>query len=72
MPFVLVVCGLLPIFAPDQRLFYSIIAMLLPAASWITSNLGGFILGMILSMVGCALAFAWTPLPDPEPGSGRC
>jgi hypothetical protein len=67
VPFVLAVCGLLLIFAPDQRLFYSIIAMLLSAASWITSNLGGFILGMILSLVGCALAFAWTPLPGPAP-----
>jgi hypothetical protein len=46
---------------------YSIIAMLLSAASWIASNLGGFILGMILSLVGCALAFAWTPLPGPAP-----
>ena len=48
-------------------MLYSIIAMLLSAASWIMSNLGGFILGMILSLVGCALAFAWTPLPGPAP-----
>jgi Family of unknown function (DUF6114) len=68
VPVVLAVCGLLLLFAPDQRLFYSIIAVLLTVASWITSNLGGFILGLILGLVGCALAFAWTPLPDPAPG----
>jgi hypothetical protein len=67
VPFVLAVCGLLLIFNPEQRLFYSIIAMLLSAASWITSNLGGFILGLVLGLVGCALAFAWTPAPGPEP-----
>lgn len=69
VPAVLAVLGLLLIFAPEQRLFYSIVAMLLSAASWITSNLGGFILGLILCLIGCALAFAWTPLPDPEPDS---
>ncbi len=68
VPVVLAVCGLLLIFAPEQRLFYSIIAMLLTVVSWITSNLGGFILGLIFGLVGCALAFAWTPLPDPDPG----
>lgn len=69
VPVVLAVCGLLLLFAPDQRLFYSIIAVLLTVASWITSNLGGFILGLILGLVGCALAFAWTPLPDPDPAT---
>ncbi len=68
VPVVLAVCGLLLLFAPEQRLFYSIIAVLLTVVSWITSNLGGFILGLILGLVGCALAFAWTPLPDPAPG----
>ena len=67
VPFFIAVCGLLLIFNPVQRLFYSIIAMLLTTGSWITSNLGGFILGLILGLVGCALAFAWTPAPDPGP-----
>ena len=67
VPVVLALCGLLLIFAPEQRLFYSIVAMLATVASWITSNLGGFILGLILGLLGCALAFAWTPLPDPAP-----
>ncbi|HEY9242710.1 MAG TPA: DUF6114 domain-containing protein [Streptosporangiaceae bacterium] len=67
VPVLLAVCGLLLIFAPEQRLFYSIVAMLLTVASWITSNLGGFILGLILGLLGCALAFAWTPLPGPAP-----
>lgn len=68
VPAVLAVCGLLLIFSPEQRLFYSIVAMLLTVASWITSNLGGFIVGLILGLLGCALAFAWTPLPGPGTG----
>ena len=28
--------------------------------TWLTSNLGGFLLGMLLALVGGALAFGWT------------
>jgi len=61
LPLVLVACGLLLIFNPAQRLFYAIVAAVLTAASWLTSNLGGFVIGIILGLVGSALAFAWTP-----------
>jgi hypothetical protein len=61
VPILMVACGLLLIFSPDQRMFYIIVALLLTLGSWITSNLGGFILGLLLGVVGCSLAFAWTP-----------
>jgi hypothetical protein len=31
--------------------------------SFITSDLGGLLLGMLLGIIGGALAFAWSPLP---------
>jgi hypothetical protein len=61
VPVVLLLCGILLLANPAQRLFYSTIAALLTLASWATSNLGGFFLGLILGLIGSALAFAWTP-----------
>jgi hypothetical protein len=60
IPVMLLLCGVLLWFSPAQRTFYSLLAMMLALGSWITSNLGGFFLGMILGLVGGALAFAWT------------
>ena len=64
VPMVLLLCGILLLFNPSQRLFYSLIAAGLSLASWITSNLGGFIIGLLLGLVGSALAFAWA-MPKP-------
>jgi hypothetical protein len=60
---VLIVAGLLLWFNPAQRLFYSIVAVLLAIAALVASNLGGFLIGTILGVVGGSLGFAWTPLP---------
>jgi hypothetical protein len=59
VPVVLLLCGLLLWFTPEQRTFYSIIAVLLSLVSWVTSNLGGFFVGMALGLVGGSLSFAW-------------
>jgi hypothetical protein len=67
VPILLIVCGLLLIFSPDQRMFYVIVSMMLTIGSWITSNLGGFVLGLLLGLVGCSFAFAWTPRRKPAP-----
>ena len=61
VPVLLLLCGALLLFNPAQRLFYSTIAAVFTLASWATSNLGGFVLGLVLGLVGSALAFAWTP-----------
>ncbi|WP_245984291.1 DUF6114 domain-containing protein [Streptomyces tateyamensis] len=61
VPTVLLLCGLLLLFSPAQRLFYSILAVLLTLASWLTSNLGGFLVGLLLGLVGSSLAFGWLP-----------
>ncbi|MGF1430684.1 DUF6114 domain-containing protein [Kitasatospora sp. LaBMicrA B282] len=61
VPLVLLVCGLLLLFNPAQRLFYSILAVLLTLTTWVTSNLGGFLLGLLLGLIGSSLAFGWLP-----------
>jgi hypothetical protein len=61
VPAVLLLCGVLLWFNPAQRTFYSLLAVLLALGSWITSNLGGFFVGMLLGLVGGSLAFAWQP-----------
>ncbi|MFI7405121.1 DUF6114 domain-containing protein [Streptomyces sp. NPDC049541] len=69
LPTVMLLCGLLILFNPTQRLFYSIIGVLASLATWLTSNLGGFFFGLILGAVGSCLAFGW--LPDQEPRVSR-
>ncbi|GAA2995430.1 DUF6114 domain-containing protein [Kitasatospora sp. NPDC058063] len=61
VPAVMMLCGLLILFNPAQRLFYSILAVLASLASWLTSNLGGFVIGMLLGVVGACLTFGWLP-----------
>jgi hypothetical protein len=69
LPVVMLLCGLLTLFSPAQRVFYSIIGILASLGSWVTSNLGGFFIGLLLGAVGSCLAFGW--LPDQEPRRSR-
>ncbi|MEU1243305.1 DUF6114 domain-containing protein [Micromonospora parva] len=67
VPTILVICGVLLITTPQQRVFYAVISLVLGLVSWLTSNLGGFLVGMLLALIGGALAFAWTPDKDHPP-----
>ncbi|WP_435225070.1 DUF6114 domain-containing protein [Streptomyces sp. Tue6028] len=69
LPTLMVLCGLLILFNPAQRLFYSLVGILLSLGTWLTSNLGGFLVGLLLGAVGSCLAFGW--LPDQEPRRRR-
>lgn len=69
LPALMVVLGLLIIFNPTQRLFYSITGVLLALGTWITSNMGGFFIGLLLGTIGSSMAFGW--LPDQEPRVSR-
>lgn len=69
LPALMLLCGLLTLFNPAQRLFYSLVGILLSLGTWLTSNLGGFFLGLLLGVTGSCLAFGW--LPDQEPRRGR-
>ncbi|MET8042083.1 DUF6114 domain-containing protein [Micromonospora sp. NPDC005215] len=74
IPVILVTCGLLLWFTPAQRLFYSIVAAVTAVYSLIGLNLGGFFVGLLLGIVGSALAFAWTPTTPQagvEPAGGE-
>ncbi|MEV7735257.1 DUF6114 domain-containing protein [Streptomyces sp. NPDC088921] len=69
LPTLMVLLGLLILFSPDQRLFYSITGVLISMGTWATSNLGGFMVGLLLGVVGSVLTFGW--LPDQAPRVSR-
>ncbi|WP_232838252.1 DUF6114 domain-containing protein [Streptomyces geranii] len=69
LPALMIVCGVLIIFNPAQRLFYSIVGIGVTLGTWLTSNLGGFFIGLALGAVGSCMAFGW--LPDQEPKVSR-
>ncbi|WP_233578085.1 DUF6114 domain-containing protein, partial [Micromonospora sp. BL4] len=69
IPVILVTSGLLLWLTPAQRLFYSIVAAVTAVYSLIGLNLGGFFVGLLLGMVGSALAFAWTPARPAPPAT---
>jgi len=64
VPVMLLLCGTLLWFNLADRTFNSLLAMVLALFSWITSNLGGFLIGMLLGLVGGALALAWSTGPE--------
>ncbi|MFF3069959.1 DUF6114 domain-containing protein [Kitasatospora sp. NPDC057936] len=61
VPAVMVLCGVLIVFNPAQRLFYSFMAVLASLGSWLTSNMGGFLFGMLLGVIGACVTFGWVP-----------
>jgi hypothetical protein len=67
IPVIMLLCGFLLLVNPVQRTFYSLLVILLSLGSFITSNLGGFFVGMLLGLLGGSLAFAW----EQRDGHGR-
>ncbi|WAU81696.1 DUF6114 domain-containing protein [Streptomyces sp. Qhu-G9] len=67
LPLLMLICGLLILFNPAQRLFYSVLGVLFSLGTWLTSNLGGFFIGLLLGVVGSCLAFGWLPNQEPRP-----
>ena len=55
------VFGLFLWFAPSQRQIAGVLIVVLSLVSFITSDFGGFLIGMILGLTGGAMGFAWTP-----------
>jgi Family of unknown function (DUF6114) len=61
----LIAAGIVLWVNPTHRVFYGIAGIVLGIISFPASNLGGFVLGMLLAIIGGALAFAWVPAePD--------
>ncbi len=61
----LLVCamGLFMWFTPQFRQIVGVLAAIFSVISLVTSNLGGFVIGMLLGSLGGAMGFAWTSLP---------
>lgn len=57
--------GLFLWFTPHLRQVVGIAAVILSIVSLLTSDYGGFGIGLILGTVGGAMGFAWTPVPAP-------
>ncbi|GHF43733.1 MULTISPECIES: DUF6114 domain-containing protein [Streptomyces] len=67
MGLVMVVMGLTAWFAPQYRSLAGVLTVLMATAALVMSNLGGFLIGTVLGIVGGAMTFAWTPA-DREAG----
>ncbi|GAB2695940.1 hypothetical protein GCM10027071_06680 [Microbacterium marinum] len=61
IPFALVLLGILAIAMPAHRIFYGVLALAVAVYSLIGVNLGGFLIGMLLSAVGGVLVVSWAP-----------
>jgi hypothetical protein len=57
----MVTCAAVCFFTPRQRYFPAIMGTVFSVASLPLANLGGWIIGMVLGIVGSGLCFAWTP-----------
>jgi hypothetical protein len=61
IPVALVLLGALILAMPQHRIFYGVIALALSIYSIVGVNLGGFLIGMLLSAVGGILVVSWAP-----------
>lgn len=58
---VIAVFGLTMWLSPTLSKLLGLLTLLAALLSFVTSNLGGFMLGMVLAIVGGGLSFAWEP-----------
>ncbi|MFF4216390.1 DUF6114 domain-containing protein [Streptomyces nondiastaticus] len=77
MGLVMVLMGLSAWFAPQYRALAGVVTVMIAAAALVMSNLGGFLFGTILGVIGGAMVFAWQPVapsgeaPSPAPRGGQ-
>ena len=66
---VIAILGALMWVTPSQNKLYGLLVLLLGVVSFVTSNLGGFLLGGLLAIIGGSLGFAWVVVryEDGEP-----
>ncbi|SIO90905.1 DUF6114 domain-containing protein [Nocardiopsis sp. JB363] len=57
----LIVIGVLSWLQPAQHTFFGVVGLMLALVSFVTSNFGGFVIGMLLGIVGGSLVFGWGP-----------
>lgn len=61
MGIVMIVLGLTAWFSPAQRTLAGVLTTLIATAALVLSNLGGFLIGTVLGIIGGGLMFAWQP-----------
>ncbi|MFD8410534.1 DUF6114 domain-containing protein [Streptomyces sp. NPDC059650] len=71
MGIVMIVLGLTAWFAPAQRGLAGILTTLIATAALVLSNLGGFLIGTLLGILGGGLMFAWQPYAAPRPAPAQ-
>ncbi|MGW2231848.1 DUF6114 domain-containing protein [Streptomyces formicae] len=60
----LVVAGLFLWLLPHTHHYVSVNALILSVLSFAATNLGGFLIGMLLGIAGSAMGFGWSPVPE--------
>lgn len=58
-------------FAPGHREFTGVAVILVSLTSLVTTNVGGFLVGTLLGVVGGSLGFAWGSTDDRPPSGPR-
>ncbi|MGY5123725.1 DUF6114 domain-containing protein [Streptomyces nigrescens] len=67
MGLVMIVMGLSAWFAPHYRGIAGVLTVLCAAAALVMSNLGGFLIGTVIGILGGSMIFAWQPVAPTEP-----
>ena len=62
----MVLAAVIALVTPAQRHFPAVMAMACSVLSLPFANLGGWIIGMVLGIVGSGMVFAWTPYTDKQ------
>lgn len=65
---VLILMGLMVWFQPQFRIYAGVTAMVCGFISFVTSNLGGFFMGLLCVTIGGSLALAWSYDEDEDDG----
>ncbi|GAA2464636.1 DUF6114 domain-containing protein [Streptomyces macrosporus] len=65
----LFVLGLTFWFQPHSRVFAGVAAILLALVSLVVSNIGGFLIGFLLALIGGAMGVSWVPGKQRQPSA---
>lgn len=63
---IMLTAAVVSLVSPGQRHFAALMAMIVSIASLVLTNLGGYVIGMALGIVGSGMVFAWTPDTTPS------
>lgn len=57
----IIACAMFMLFSPQLHGILGIAAVLLSLVSFVTTNIGGYVIGLLLGIIGGSLGFAWVP-----------